>query len=223
MFKFLFYIFAPVFIFLFLTRNYFNPFKLDYLLGDKGVGKSTLMAREMLKRQKKGWLIYTDMPDCKIPGVRIFNSKDLGKYVPPPYSAIFMDEVGISLDNRSWESFTSDQRDFFKFQRKYKCYVMMNSQSLDVDLKVRSVIDRIFLLSSIRNCITLVRPVYTTVTLTEPSAQGEARVAKMYKFAPFWHWKFNWMPKYWPFFESFSAPEKPELPFHEVAPQPSNI
>lgn len=161
-----------------MTRNFFNPFKLTFLLGDKGVGKSTLMAKLMLKYQKRGWLIYTDMADCNIPGVRIFTSKDLGKFIPPPYSAVFLDEVGCSLDNRRWEDFTTEQRDYWKFLRKYKNVAFMNSQALDIDVKVRSVIDSILLLSQIRNCITVIRPIYTTVTLTEPSAQGEARVAK---------------------------------------------
>lgn len=215
MLKLFFYIFAPIFLFLFLTRNFFNPFKLTFLLGDKGVGKSTYMAKLMLKYQKRGWLIYTDMPDCNIPGVRIFKSKDLGKFVPPHYSAIFMDEVGISMDNRKWESFTDDQRDFWKFLRKRKAVCFMNSQALDIDLKIKNTVDSILLLSQIRNCITVIRPIYTTVTLTDPSAQGEARVAKMYKFAPPWNWKLNWMPKYWKYFDSFSVPEKEPLPYTE--------
>lgn len=209
------FVFGPIFLFLFLTRNFFNPFKLTFLLGDKGVGKSTLMAKLMLKYQKRGWLIYTDMPDCNIPGVRIFNPKDLGQFIPPPYSAVFMDEVGISYDNRKWESFTPEQRDYWKFLRKYKNVAFMNSQAFDIDVKIRAVVDSILLLSQIRNCITVIRPIYTTVTLTEPSAQGEARVAKMYKFAPPWNWKLNWMPKYWKYFDSFAAPHKEELPYTE--------
>ena len=120
MLKYLLFIFALFFVFVLYTRKFVNPYKLIFIFGKKGAFKSTSMIREMKRHQKKGWTIYTDMKDCILPGVRIFDVKDLGKFIPPPRSCVFLDEVGITYDNRNWKNFPVEVRDYFKFQRKYK-------------------------------------------------------------------------------------------------------
>lgn len=210
-------LFGLVLGFVFYTRRFRNPYRLIFIFGKKGAGKSCYMVREMLKHLKKGWLVYTDMSDCNIPGIRIIDGKDLSAFAPEYHSCLFLDEVGISFDNRNFKSFDSGLRDFFKFQRKYKCKIYMNSQAFDVDKKIRDVTDSMILQTSILDCISISRPIKRTVTLTEPSAEAESRIADRLVFEPIWNWHFYWMPHYFKYFDSFAAPERAPISFTEVA------
>lgn len=198
------------------TRKYYNPYRLIFIFGKKGAGKSCYMVSEMLKHMKKGWIIYTDMQDINIPGVRIIDGLDLQTFKPEGDSCLFLDEVGVSFDNRSYKTFPTGLRDFFKFQRKYHVKVYMNSQAFDVDKKIRDVTDSMILQTSLLDCISISRPIKRSITLTEPSAEAEARIADRLEFEKIWHWKFYWMPKYFKYFDSFAAPERDLIPYEEV-------
>lgn len=213
---FIFGFFALLIGFSLYSRRWANPYKLIFIFGKKGAGKSCLMVREMLRHMKRGWNIYTDMSDIAISGVRIINGSELAAFVPEANSCIFLDEVGVSFDNRSFKSFPPGLRDFFKFQRKYKCKVYMNSQAFDVDKKIRDVTDSMILQTSIANCISVSRPIKRKITLTEPSADSESRIADKLEFCKLWNWKFYWMPKYHKYFDSFAAPAREPIKFTEV-------
>ena len=150
-----------------LAYRFRNPFKLYYIFGKKGSGKSLYMVKFMLKYLRKGWTVYTDITDVNIPGVRLINAKDLDTFRPEENSVIFLDEVGITFDNRKFKTFTDGMRDFFKFQRKYKCIVYMNSQSFDVDKKIRDLIDRFYLATSLGNVISVYRPINRKISFGE--------------------------------------------------------
>lgn len=216
MIKILLFIFALLFAFVLYTRKFVNPYKLIFIFGKKGAFKSTSMIREMKKHQKKGWTIYTDMKDCILPGVRIFDVKDLGKFIPPPRSCVFLDEVGITYDNRNWKNFPPEVRDYFKFQRKYKNKVYMNSQAFDIDPKLRALVDSMILQTSILDCISISRPIRRSICLTEPSAESESRIADRLSFSPLWDWKILYMPPYFKYFNSFDAPPRPFLNFTQI-------
>lgn len=208
--------FGLIFGFSLYTRRFRNPYKLIFIFGKKGAFKSTYMIKQMLKHQKAGWNIYTDVPGCLVPGVRIMDSRNLSTYAPPPNSVLFLDEVGISFDNRKWKEFSDGMRDFMKFQRKYRIKIYMNSQTYDVDPKIRSVVDSMILMTSVADCIGVCRPIRKTVTLTEPSAEKESRIAEKLEFTGIWRWSFIWGPKYFKYFDSFSAPEREPIPFEQI-------
>ena len=205
--------------FLIYARRFRNPYKLTFIFGKKGSGKSTYMVREMLRHQKAGWLIYTDMPDCCIPGVRLIKAADLAFFIPPPRSCLFLEEVGITFDNRKFKDFSDGLRDFMKFMRKYQIKCFMNSQSYDVDKKIRDVVDSMILMTSIVDCIAVCRPIRKSVTLTEPSAEKESRIAEKLEFMSLWNWSLLWMPKYHKYFDSFSAPVREPIPFVTISPE----
>lgn len=209
-------IFIPVLAFSLYSRKFANPFKLTFIFGKKGSGKSTYMVKLMLRYLKKGWLVYTDMQDVIIPNVRIINARDLENFAPAGNSVLFLGEVGITYDNRNYSKFPEGIRDLFKFERKYKFRCYMDSQSYDIDKKLRDVVDGMYLQSNIGNVIGLSRPIYKSISLTEPSADSESRIAEHLKFAPFWKWKVTWMPRYHKYFDSFSAPARPAIPYKEV-------
>lgn len=216
MYLFLFIVFAIFALYTYLAYKFRNPFKLYYIFGKKGSGKSLFMVKFMLSYLRKGWTVYTDISDVNIPGVRLINAKDLDTFRPEENSVIFLDEVGITFDNRKFKTFTDGMRDYFKFQRKYKCVVYMNSQSFDVDKKIRDLIDGFYLATSLGNVISIYRPIKRKVALVEASAQGESRVADNLAFAPVCEWKFIYMPSYFKWFDSFEAPVRELIPFKEV-------
>lgn len=210
---FIIFFFSVAFVgFFVLSYRFRNPYKLYYVFGKKGSGKSLFMVKFILRYLKKGWKVYTDIPDLNIEGVNIINVKDLDTFRPDYHSALFLDEVGISFDNRKFKTFSDGHRDFFKFQRKYKVVCYMNSQSFDVDKKIRDLIDHFYLATSLGNVFSLYRPIDRKITLVEATSQGESRVADNLKFAPFWEWKIIYMPKYFKYFNSFEAPYRDIIP-----------
>lgn len=210
---FLFFVFSFLGFVVWSARKYANPYKLQFIFGKKGAGKSCYMVRKMLWYLRHGWIVYTDMADVRIPGVRIISVKDLERFRPVPHSAIFLDEVGISMDNRDFKNFPPGLRDFFKYVRKAQCCVFMNSQAYDVDKKVRDTTDSLLLVQSIANVFSLCRPVIRTVTLTQPSGDSDSRIADLLRFSFFTGWRIYYMPFYFQYFDSKSMPPRRELPY----------
>lgn len=202
--------------FSYFSRKYNNPHKLIFIFGKKGAGKSTYMVRLMLDHLRKGWNVYTNMHDVVIPGVRLMDIDSLKTCVPAPHSVLFIDEGGLIWDNRGFKSFDKGYTEFFKLQRKYKCKVYINSQDFDIDKKIRQLTDSMVLMSSIGGFIGVVRPIIRKVALVEASAQGESRIADNLKFGSLFSFRFLWLPKYFKYFDSYKAPERPSVTFSTV-------
>lgn len=199
-----------------LRKKYYNPHTLTYIFGLKGAGKSTFMAYLMLRDIKNGWTVYTNMSDCKIPGVRIFDSKDLKSCYPPPHSSIYIDEAGLVWDNRKYASFSDGYVEYFKYQRKVKNKVTMNSQALDVDKKIRDLIDYMYLMTSVLGCIGVARPLRRTIKPLEATGNSESRLAMNIEFEGLTKFRFLWLPKYWKWFDSFNCPPRPQIPYKAI-------
>lgn len=212
---FLYFVFV-VFPLIYLSKKYNNPYRLYILFGKKGSFKSTFMVREMLKYKKKGWHIYSDIPDLLVAGARLINAKDLETFTPEAHSAVFLDEVGLTYDNRKFKTFSDGANEWYKFQRKYKCFVWMNSQSLDIDLKIRTLADGLYLCNGIAGIAGIMRPIKRSITLTEPTSEAESRIADKLSFKWIGSWKFIWGPRYFKYFDSYSAPERETIPYSEV-------
>lgn len=211
------FVLAVLSFFTVVSRKYNNPYRLYFLFGKKGAGKSLYMVKLMLRYLKCGWIVYTDMDCVNIPGIRIMNALDLGSYQPDPKSVIFLDEAGILFDNRNFKNFDKGLRDFFKLQRKYKCRVYLNSQSFDIDKKIRDVVDHMALIVSIGNVFSVYRPIKRSITLTEPSAEAESRIADRLSFESIFRWRFTYLPRFFKYFDSYDAPVRAPVPFKEVA------
>ena len=188
---------VPVFILLlnFRYRSLNNPYKLYMVFGKKGSGKSTYLCKIANSYQKKKYIVYTNMTDCKIPGVRLIDPEKLGDFVPEPRSCVLLDEVGMLYDNRNFKSFKPSVRDFFKLQRHYHCVVYLASQSFDVDKKLRDLTDRMFLVNALFPWLSLVRPITKKIGLVEASSQGESLIVDNLKFGSIFSWKFIFIPK----------------------------
>ena len=210
------YIFiALILIFVLATRKYQNFWKLFFVFGLKGSGKTCYFVHQMIKYKKRGYIIYTDIP-VNIPGVRIIKSIDLAKYRPEGNSCIFVDEAGILWDNRNFMNFPPGLTEFYKLQRHFETRVYINSQAWDVDLKIRNLVDEFIFQTQIRNCISVSRPIIRVLKPVPATATADARIADDLSFTHFWRWRFYWMPKYFKFYDSFAVPKRDPIPYREV-------
>lgn len=186
------------------NAKYNNPFKLIFLLGAKGSGKTTDLTRYMTEYHKKGYSVYTNVKSCILPYVTYIDVSDVGKYIARPKSMLALDEVGIIYDARRWKQFTDDQRDYYKYQRQYKNVVVMTSQVWDCDKKVRSLCDKFYLCKS-----------YGPLSIAREFAMKDPfhtsdDVEDAVRFVPF-SFRITWIPRYSRYFSSFDPPERPLL------------
>lgn len=211
-------IIISLFVFVSIYSKKFNsPYTLSFIFGKKGAGKSTYMIVLMIRYLKKGYTIYTDMRDVNIDGVRIFSLRDLSKHTPPPRSAVFLDETGLSMNNRDWKMFSEGLREWYALQRKYQCVVYANSQTWDLEKSVRERCDQFFFVQKMFGFLSLIRPI---VLITRPndmsSPDCDSPVKPTYRWGSLFAWKFIFLPRYAKYFNSFAAPERPEVPYEEV-------
>lgn len=193
------------------TRKYLNPYKLYLVFGKKGSGKSTYLVKLARKHLKKGWIVYTNMEELFMLGVRHFEIKHLGDFVPEAHSLLILDEVGMIWDNRDYKTFKPQVRDFFKLQRHYHVKVYMASQTFDVDKKLRDLCDGMYLHSNFARVFTLGKRITRRVVITESTSEAESRISEDLKICPFWEWTLTYIPRWAKFFDSHAIPDKPHL------------
>lgn len=204
------------------ARKYANPFKLIMIFGKKGSGKSTLLTRLAVKYLKQGRVVYSNTP-VYAPGIRIFDVQDIGQYTFPPYSVVFIDEVGMIWDNREFKSFRNDVRDWFKLQRHHKVTVFLFSQTFDIDLKLRNLTDLMYMCTSHFNVISIARRVNRKLVIVEPTGDSEGRITDGYILQPLILQFFGmhsmymtWIPKYKKYFKTdLIENELPEIDYVE--------
>lgn len=206
-----------ILIILFVFRKYNDPHKLYMVFGKKGSGKSSYLTKLAYTYKKKGWDVLTT-EDLDIEGVRKVDIRALGHCVTAPHTVLLIDEVGMIWDNRDYKNFRTDVRDYFKLQRHYKTIVYLFSQSFDVDKKLRDLTDGMFLVTKLGAPLSLVRRIKRTVTLVQPTAESEGRIADSLEFVPVWYalfgvktWSFTWLPRWAKYFHSYDVPDKPYL------------
>lgn len=208
-------------LFYYFKIKYYNPYTFTFIWGKKGSGKTCMMVHLMLKYLKKGWTVYTDI-DVNLPNIRYISNTDqmFKKYTPSEHSVIFLDELGATWNNRRWDTFASEISDWFRYQRKYKCRVYANSQSLDYDKSLRDKTDALILQTNIGNVISISKPIIRKITLTDPSFTGESKPVDQLVFASPFHYKIYFMPRYFKYFNSFEVPFRPEMPYTLSSYQP---
>lgn len=200
----------PLILLVKLIKSYDNPYKLVMIYGKKGSGKTTYLTKQAIKFNLKGWYVFSN--------TEIFNTYKLdtdwvGKYDFPEKSLLLIDEVGMIWDNRNFKSFSSDVRDFFKLQRHKKVYVILASQSFDIDKKLRDLTDEMYLLQNFLNIFTICKKInkYQTIGEDDPnsSTDNSGVLVEKYRFAPFFDWSITFIPRYTCFFNSFETEPLP--------------
>lgn len=208
---------VPIAFFVRFCSKYRNPYKLIMIFGKKGSGKTTLITKLALKALKRTENVYCTI---HVPGTRYFDAIHIGKYNFPPESVVFIDEVGMIWDNRDYKNFRPEVRDWFKLQRHNRVTVYLFSQTFDVDVKLRNLTDYMYLVKIYFNVISVARKIKRGIIIVNPDGQNEARIADSLQFEPLFLSIFGlksiiltWVPSWSKYFDSFSLPDKTEIPY----------
>lgn len=196
------------FVLLFYAIRYHNPYKLYMVFGKKGSGKTTFMTALAFKYLKQGRKVYSTV---KIPGTYLFKPDLIGKVQFPKDSVLLVDEVGMIWDNRDFKNFKPWVRDYFKLQRHYGNIVWLFSQTWDIDIKLRTLCDDLFLMINYFGVFSVAKRIKRKITVVKPSENAESRIADELVITPFIMFPFGsrkwlWIPKYAKYFDSFEAP-----------------
>lgn len=210
--------------FAYLIIKYRNPYKLIMVFGKKGAGKTTYLCKLTQQYLKKGRPVYSTE---YIPGAYKIDPEDVGVVQFPPESVILMDEVGMIYDNRQYKSFKTSTRDYFKLQRHYKHTVYLFSQTFDIDIKLRTLTDKMYLLVNYFGFFTVGKEIRRKIVVVKPSEQSESRIADELVISPFLLTPFGarifvFIPHWAKYFDSHAAPEL-ETRHFELVSYPDNL
>lgn len=202
------FIFIALFVVLYYSVRFRNPYKLYMVFGKKGAGKTSFMVKLAFMYQKRGRNVYSTVA---IPGCYLIRASDIGYKHFPAGSVILCDEVGMIWDNRDFKNFKTEVRDYFKLQRHYNHIVWLFSQTWDIDIKLRTLCDELFLMINYFGVFSVAKQIKRKVTVVKPSENAESRIADELVISPFIMFPFGarkwlWIPKYAKFFNSFEAP-----------------
>ena len=207
------FVIVPIISFVSYAKRFNNPYKLVQVIGKKGSGKSTLSAKLSIRYRKRGWNVFSDTP---ISGCVLYDVNELGVYHFPPKSVLFVDEAGLTYNNRNFKSFPPHLVEFFKKQRKYRLKIYLLSQSYDVDKKIRDLVDYVYLATGFANIFSYAVRYNRRVVCHESTGQSESRFADDFVkdsiFTCFFgSRKLTFIPRYIKYFTSFDAPVLPNV------------
>ena len=191
-------------LYVYLTRNYVNPYKLIFLFGKKGSGKSTMLTKLAYKYKRKGWTVYTTE---HLPGLLdIADPRDIYKIAFPEKSCILIDEVSLIWDNRDFKSMDKKVVEWFRYQRHHKCRVYFFSQTFDIDKKLRDLADEMYLVNKYFRVFVIASHIVRKPVVVHPGPESPARIdddmvvdpllltffgGKIFAFIPYWARRFN--------------------------------
>lgn len=208
-----------LYVFKYYCKQFENPYLIEYYVGVRGAGKSTLATKEAIEFQKKGFKVYANF---EVFGAYRIDPADIGFYRVPPNSLLLLDEVSLIWSNRDFKNFPREVEAFFRYVRKYHVYTRMYSQNFDVDAKVRGLVDSIYILIKILNVFTIAKKVKRTIVLhgstkDEDSGQrtSEGFISENFSYDLPSTWKVCFIPRWIKFFNSFEAPELPSKEFYK--------
>lgn len=203
-----------------LSLKYRNKYKLYFVFGKKGAGKTTMLTQLAYQYNKKGIKVYCN---TEIPGTWLIDAKDVGFYKFDPGSVIMIDEVSLIWDNRNFKNFRPEVAKFFRLQRHHRLTVWLFSQTFDVDKKIRDLTDQMFMLSNFMGWLSYCKEIRRQLVVVEPTENSEARIADTLKIPP-WYTaifgtrRFIFVPRWSKYFDSHLIEEP--LPEKEYTYQP---
>ena len=188
-----------------LTRSFLNPYKLVFVFGKKGSGKSTLIQKLSNQYYKRGWTVYSTEESLN-PHILPVDPRQLYNINFPEHSAIFIDEVSLIWDNRDFKTMDKKIIEWFRYQRHHKCRVFLFSQSFDIDKKLRDLTDEMYLVEKYFRVFVRAKRILRKPVVVHPSADAPARIdedlivdgplmmffgGRIYAFIPYWAKKYD--------------------------------
>lgn len=211
-----------------------NPFQTILIVGKKGSNKSTDITRRCLENYNKPFYYYDkDEPklwkfkkatwnivtNCKVNmpfPVQKIDIKKLGDYVPKPFSYIMLDEINLVWDNRKFKEFKESTQEFFRLARKYRCKVVMYSQTFDCDKKIRELTDEMWLYQKLLGVFGYGKRISKVPDIRENGLNAESQLVDVIKFESIFKphsRRLTFIPKYIKYFDSYeNLNNKPYFP-----------
>lgn len=166
------------------TKNYLNPYKLIFVFGRKGSGKSLLMSKLVDRYISRGWSVFVNdqsmiknfVPNKKGGTPHYVDARKLYIYDFPDDTCIFIDEVSLLWDNRDFKTMDKSIVEWFRYQRKHKCRVYLFSQTFDIDKKLRDLADDMYLVNKVLRVFVIAKHIIRKPVVVHPSADAPARI-----------------------------------------------
>lgn len=199
-------IFAVLGVYIVLTQKYVNPYKLIFLFGKKGSGKSTMLQKLTYRYVKRGWTVYSTEAREGDELVNRIEPTQIFDYQFPPKSCILIDEVSLIWDNRDFKKMDKRVIEWFRYQRHHKCRVYFFSQTFDIDKKLRDLADEMYLVNKYFRVLVVASHIVRKPVVVHPGPESPARIdddmvvdgplltffgGKLFAFIPYWSRKFD--------------------------------
>lgn len=190
--------------------------KLRLIFGRKGCGKSSTLASLASKGISRHQYVYSnvDMTFTDEHFIHI-DLEEFGKFKPEPDSLILLDEINNLWDNRSFKNFEKSTQQFFRYQRHFKCTIILFSQTYDCDVKIKNLADELYIAKKFFGYFTCLKRVDKFIYVTSPDeSHGASDIVEAYEMTKFFmpgarSWVF--LPKWWKYYDSYSLYDLPDL------------
>lgn len=197
------------FIFLFIPTFRFPKLLHDglyCLVGKKRSGKTTFLASTSIYYYLRNRPVFST---CPLPCAKLISKDDIGISYFPPYSVILIDEIGLLFNNRNFKTFPEHVTTYFKMQGHYKHLVIVASQAFDFDKKIRDLVDMVGLIDKFQFNFTRIRWAVRVIDFDKSIEDDKTGVIESFKplFFIGGGWHLLYRPLYYPFFDSYEAPE----------------
>lgn len=200
----------------FTTKIYINPYRLVFVFGKKGSGKSTHLSKMAFRSLIKGKYVYStehiefDYKNKHYSTIDI-NPRKIYEYDFAEGSVILIDEVSLIWSNRDFAKMDKKVIEWFRYQRHYKVSCYLYSQSFDIDKKLRDLTDDFQLVTKFARVWSISRHMVRKPVIVHPSAEAPARIdddiiEDGLLLAPFGGMNIAFIPYWSRLFDSFSKP-----------------
>lgn len=133
-------------------------------------------------------------------------------------SKIYIDEVNLikGFDNRDFKNMDKRILEWFRLQRHYKVSVYLFSQTFDVDRKIRSLCDDMFIVQKFARVFVIARHVVRKPVIVHPQGDAPASIQDDIiedglLLAPFGGMQLAFIPYWAKRFDSFKHYHKPSI------------
>lgn len=199
---------------------------LSLIFANPGVGKTTLACKIALHESirshygRKGCYDYIFLNfEHTVPGVRICDTIELGKWTFPRNSLVILDEAGIEYNNRKYKSFPEYAIKWYKKHRHYGVDVILISQEVDIDITLMRLIADLSILYKM-GPFTLSRAIYRKIVPDKEKHElkhGYFFAHVLQIFLPFLKtWKLTFRPLYYKYFDTYECDDLPVRDFAET-------
>lgn len=200
---------------IYMAYKYNSPCKFIMIWGKKRSGKTTLLQKFAIQYQKKG---YTCFSNVELFGCYHFDPKDFGHKQLPRHSVLLIDEISLLYDSRNFKSFDLAISNYVRLLGHKDNIVICASQTWDIDKRLRDLTDELYLCVKFLSVFSVAKRIKKVPTLHKPlqlengSSAGEGFISEDFKYYPPTMWKFTFIPRWAPFFNSFDDTPLPAVP-----------